>query len=127
MSVRLRTARVCAGFKSASAAIEHFQWKSSTYRAHENGQNNYDVNDAAVYARAFNVSASWLLLGNGKGPSTQIPEIFSKTKIHNQSAHKHDCVESIYACAVLLRDDKKNLLLLSKIKECADAQIKKQN
>lgn len=38
---RLRHAREAVGYKTATAAVEHFNWPNSTYRAHENGQNNF--------------------------------------------------------------------------------------
>jgi len=63
MCDRLKRARRAAGFRSATAAIERFGWKASTYRAHENGQNNFSADHSRLYAQAFGVSASWLLLG----------------------------------------------------------------
>jgi hypothetical protein len=68
MHTRLRRARLVAGYGSARAAIERFGWKASTYRAHENGQNKFKVSDAGAYARAYRVSASWLLFGE-QGPT----------------------------------------------------------
>ena len=64
MADRLRHAREAAGYKTATAAVEHFNWPSSTYRAHENGQNNYSPVIAQLYANAYDVSAAWLLLGD---------------------------------------------------------------
>lgn len=64
MGMRLRQARLAAGFKTASQAVKKFHWKSSTYRAHENGQNPFKPDDATEYARAFNVSPVWLLSGD---------------------------------------------------------------
>jgi hypothetical protein len=40
LNERLRRARQKAGYNTATQAIDFFGWKSSTYRAHENGQNN---------------------------------------------------------------------------------------
>lgn len=63
MGERLRKARQDARFTSArSAAISH-GWTPSTYAAHENGQNDYGAEQAEIYAKAFKVSAEWLLLG----------------------------------------------------------------
>jgi transcriptional regulator with XRE-family HTH domain len=59
---RLREARTAAGFSSASAAAAKHGWTTSTYIAHENGQNHFDADRAAVYAGAFGVDAAWLLL-----------------------------------------------------------------
>lgn len=63
---RLRDARLAAGFKSMSAAASALGVTSSTYRAHENGQNDFDTEQAENYARKFRVSASYLLLGIDK-------------------------------------------------------------
>ncbi|QOG20413.1 XRE family transcriptional regulator [Bradyrhizobium sp. SEMIA] len=65
MGERLRQARRKAGFSSAMAAAKKFGWPSSTYAAHENGQNEYSVDVAEKYARAFKVTASWLLTEEG--------------------------------------------------------------
>jgi phage repressor protein C with HTH and peptisase S24 domain len=60
---RLRHARKDAGFKSTSAAAERLGVKGSTYRAHENGQNDYDSEHAELYGRVFGVSPEYLLFG----------------------------------------------------------------
>lgn len=65
MGDRLRQARVKAGFRSARSAALRFDWGPSTYAAHENGQNKFDDDLARRYARAFKVSAAWLLTGEG--------------------------------------------------------------
>lgn len=64
MDERLKKARKQAGFTSARQAAARLGLKHSTYAAHENGQNAYDAAQAAEYAKAFKVSASWLLLGD---------------------------------------------------------------
>ena len=63
MQDRLKQARGKAGFKSARQAALRFGWSVSTYSAHENGQNRFDPDAAKSYARAFGVSAAWLLTG----------------------------------------------------------------
>jgi hypothetical protein len=60
---RLRKAREEAGLESASAAARLHGWGVSTFLAHENGQNDYDSDQAQVYAKAFKTSAEWLLWG----------------------------------------------------------------
>lgn len=65
MGERLQWAREKAGFASKLAAAKRFGWTPSTYAAHENGQNDYDEKAAAKYAKAFKVSAGWLLTGEG--------------------------------------------------------------
>jgi phage repressor protein C with HTH and peptisase S24 domain len=63
MNERLRHARFAAGYTTAAAAIRAYGWKVSTYMAHENGQNEFDTENAAIYAKAYKTSAEWLLLG----------------------------------------------------------------
>ena len=65
MGERLRHAREKAGFGSAMAAAKRFGWPPSTYAAHENGQNQFSVDVAEKYARAFKVTAAWLLTDEG--------------------------------------------------------------
>lgn len=63
---RLKDARDKAGFRSARAAALHFHWTPSTYASHENGQTGEIPHAAArKYAKAFRVSAAWLLNGEG--------------------------------------------------------------
>lgn len=69
MADRLQAAREAFGFSSARSAAQAFGWKESTYGAHENGQNGFNPETARKYARAFNVSAAWLLTGEGRGPA----------------------------------------------------------
>lgn len=65
MNERLKRARISAGYRTASDAINRFGWRGSTYRAHENGQNHFDAQTATNYARAYGVNAGWLLTGDG--------------------------------------------------------------
>lgn len=65
MGERLRWARELAGITAARQAAIRHGWKISTYSAHENGQNDFDEEDARAYAAAFKVSAGWLLTGEG--------------------------------------------------------------
>lgn len=65
---RLRQARG-KHFKSAASAARYFGISASTYRAHENGQNAFDVDQCAVYADKYGVSASWLAWGIGERAS----------------------------------------------------------
>lgn len=109
MADRLRCAREDAGYRTATAAIEKFKWPSSSYRAHENGQNNFNPETAQQYAEAYGASAAWLLLGNIK---------VSQSRSSNAATHKHDCVERIRATALLLVDDPKNIDLIDKLAAC---------
>ena len=111
MHERLKEARLKAGFRTATAAIDHFGWGNSTYRAHENGQNNFKIEDAKIYGEAYAVSPSWLLLGEGNSsPATKNRKI--------SKAHKHNCGEHVFAAAMLLKDDPTNLDLIEKIEDC---------
>jgi phage repressor protein C with HTH and peptisase S24 domain len=60
---RLRDARFDAGFNTAKAAAEALGIRPSTYSAHENGQNDYGIEEAQVYARRFGTDPIWLLTG----------------------------------------------------------------
>lgn len=62
-SERLRQARIAAGFSSSIEAAARLGVSASTLRAHENGQNDFNDQHAIKYARAFNVSPEYLLLG----------------------------------------------------------------
>lgn len=111
MNQRLKEARLKAGFRTATAAINEFEWSSSTYRAHENGQNGFKVDEAKLYGEAYRVSPSWLLLG--EGDALPPPKERNVTK-----AHKHNCGDHIFAAAMLLKDDQSNLDLIEKIEDC---------
>lgn len=66
MGDRLRAARLLARYSSASKAAEALGVSASTYRAHENGQNEFGPEEAEHYARKFNTTAAHLLTGVGK-------------------------------------------------------------
>ncbi|NRP73922.1 hypothetical protein ILFOPFJJ_04843 [Ensifer psoraleae] len=71
---RLREARLKAGYRFASDAANALGVIASTYRAHENGQNDFELAEAKIYGRRFNVDPVWLLDGdrrevNGAAPT----------------------------------------------------------
>jgi len=66
MHERLKRARMEAGHRTASHAIRRFGWKGSTYRAHENRQNQFDPETAKIYGCAYGVNPAWLLTGEGE-------------------------------------------------------------
>lgn len=66
--MRLRQSRIDAGFKSAQSAADALGVAGSTYRAHENGQNDFTLDEAAIYAKKFNVDALWLMTGTDSKP-----------------------------------------------------------
>lgn len=61
-----------AGFGDATTAARRFGWTVPTYLAHENGSRGFGVERGAEYARAFKVSACWLLTGEGSPPDLKI-------------------------------------------------------
>lgn len=65
MGDRLKWAREQAGYESARQAALKHGWPVSTYTAHENGQNEYDPDQAALYGKAFRRPPGWLLTGTG--------------------------------------------------------------
>ena len=111
MHQRLKEARIKAGYRTATAAIDACGWASSTYRAHENGQNGFKVEDAKLYGEAYRVNPSWLLLGEGNASP-------ASTNNKATKAHKHNCGEHVFAAAMLLKDDPTNLDLIEKIEDC---------
>lgn len=60
---RLKQARERARFDSASDAADAFGWAYPTYAAHENGSRGFRADTAQRYAKAFGVTAQWLLYG----------------------------------------------------------------
>jgi phage repressor protein C with HTH and peptisase S24 domain len=60
---RLRDARKKAGYSSAAKAADAMGITSSTYAGHENGQNEFDRDQAIAYGRKFKVSPAFLMFG----------------------------------------------------------------
>lgn len=78
---RLRKARIEAGFRYASDAANALGLVASTYRAHENGQNDFNLDEAQVYAKKFGVDALWLMgtelrSDNVSAATPTFPEVF---------------------------------------------------
>lgn len=61
-AIRLQAARERRGFKSAKDAATFFGWKYDSYIQHERGERGIKK-VAEKYAKAFRVSAAWLLTG----------------------------------------------------------------
>ena len=116
MNIRLREARREAGFVSATDAIEYCKWKGSTYRAHENGQNNYNAEYATRYGKAYGVSASWLLLGEGSEDTVITKRQPSKSSM--KGCTLKTCPERIQAYALLLEDEPQNISYVGKLLDC---------
>ena len=66
MGERLRAAREAANYPSATKAAEALGVSLSTYRAHENGQNEFSAEVANRYAKKFGTTAAYLLTGEGQ-------------------------------------------------------------
>lgn len=64
-AARLKEARLKAGFDGPTEAAERFGWPVVTYLSHENTTRGIRPAVAKKYAKAFNVSASWLITGEG--------------------------------------------------------------
>lgn len=75
MGDRLREAREAAKFPSARSAALKYNWKVSTYSAHENGQNQYGEAEAKEYGRRFKVPAGFLLTGDEESSASRITEV----------------------------------------------------
>lgn len=69
MGERLRKAREDAGFSSATKAADALGVSASTYRAHENGQNEFGLREAQAYGKKFKVDSFWLLSGVNRDPA----------------------------------------------------------
>ena len=117
MNARLREARIAAGFKTATDAIQSCGWKGSTYRAHENGQNNYKVEEAKAYGKAYGVRAAWLLIGNGENEEAFISKSRSVIK-NKKDCTPTVCPEKIEALSLLLKDDPNDLVFVEKLYDC---------
>lgn len=59
-AARLKSARE-GKYETASKAAEALGMRASTYRAHENGQNNLNLEEAKIYAKKFDVDPLWLM------------------------------------------------------------------
>lgn len=71
MGERLRLSREGANFKSASKAADALGVSASSYRAHENGQNEFGPDMAQIYAKKFGTTASYLLTGEGPAKASR--------------------------------------------------------
>jgi hypothetical protein len=57
----LEAFRKAAGFRSASAAADHFGWPASLFRSHESGVRTITAKDAARYAEGLNIPPRHIL------------------------------------------------------------------
>ena len=117
MSARLRQARKAAGYKTATAAIHALAWRASTYRAHENGQNNYNPKDAVKYGKAYSVDPAWLLIGDTEPVSLTAQDHDLGEKQNYETLSKRDYAEQIYTLSLMLLNDRANHNLVNKLSE----------
>lgn len=64
---RLKLARIRAHYRDGKHAAETHGWNYETYKKHENGDRRISVERAEIYAKAFHVSASYILTGEVAG------------------------------------------------------------
>lgn len=122
LATRLREARRTASYKTATAAIDFFNWKNSIYRVHENGQNSYDAQQAMLYAKAYNCNESWLLIGDD-GLSDINPNMKEQQSKFCSGCSVSKCPQKIQSIAFLLQDDPHNLNLLERLNVCVTQLI----
>ncbi len=93
---RLRMARVRAKYRYASDAAQALGIPPSTYRAHENGQNDFTFEEAQVYGKKFNTDPLWLMgsyleahhIKPGEGGfGEESPNIITLTPEEHRSVH----------------------------------------
>lgn len=65
LSERLKFARARAGYENATDAAARFGFPVIGYRSHENGNRGFKASVAKRYAKAYGVSAGWLITGEG--------------------------------------------------------------
>lgn len=71
--LRLKEARERAGFSGQTEVAKELNISVNTYKAHEQGRNDFGTSAARAYARLFNVSLQWLYLGAGRPEDGVLP------------------------------------------------------
>lgn len=69
--IRLKTARMAAGFKSAKEFCDKHEIPSSTYSLHETGGRNLKPKIAEKYSELLGINPAWLLTGTGSPYKTE--------------------------------------------------------
>ncbi|MDP3562423.1 MAG: helix-turn-helix transcriptional regulator [Legionellaceae bacterium] len=62
---RLKTARIAAGYRTATNFCEKNHVPISTYNMHETGKRKFSADIAENYASILNINAAWLITGEG--------------------------------------------------------------
>lgn len=82
--MRLRQARIAAGFKSAMKAAEHMGMHYQTYAGAENGHSASEsgggltIQAAMLYAKTYRVSLDWLITGEGQSGQDPSIELYNR-------------------------------------------------
>lgn len=99
---RLTEARVDRGFETAKDAAKYFDWPYATYSQHERDERGLRQAQAEKYAKAYRVSAGWLMLGEGtKRPIPQDEEIpiygkaGARERIHLIESDDHQPIDTV--------------------------------
>jgi hypothetical protein len=94
VGIRLKTARMAAGFKSAKQFCDKHQISSSTYSLHETGGRNIKPKVAERYSKLLGINAVWLLTGAGS-PYAKLAD--ERPLSHDEFAEllKHQGVEAV--------------------------------
>lgn len=117
---RLKNAREDAGYRSASAAAEALGVSGSTYRAHENGQNDFSFDDAVLYAKKFKVDPIWLFTGVSSKTETNNSNIPVESAQNLALAHKVTTIQVVgSAVAGVFRD----ITMLSNVAEFEEIYV----
>lgn len=86
---RLRQARIDAGYRYASDAANALGVTASTYRAHENGQNDFDLDYAKMYGKKFGVNPLWIFDNQSQesvvADTSELPNINPSVDLPNAS------------------------------------------
>ena len=94
---RLKQIRVNAGFETSADATRSHGWNENTYRSHENGERGIKPQVAKKYARAYRISASWLLTGEDGKPE---PKISRPAMPSSDRTRLLPIIETAIACAI---------------------------
>lgn len=81
--IRLKTARMAAGFQSAREFCDKYEISPSTYSLHETGGRNLKPKIAEKYAALLGVNATWLFTGSGT-PYTNGTSVEEKPLSNNE-------------------------------------------
>lgn len=115
---RLTLARVRANVGGTKAASVKFGWNANNYKAHESGRNGFGIADAKKYAKAYNVSVTWLNFGIGS-----IEETFTDTdELKVEAINLFDSLPAALQEAVV--QNMRTLATLSTPKPDTEKQVK---